>query len=612
MKMSYKICICTLFVLILVMYYMKARVSKQHTFQQQNQVNFKATAAENFAIKYKNAVNKLISDSHLYATKEFCKEKDYAYNETTKTCQHTQDSCLNESSPQNYLEWHNGKCILTMSIVKDKLCTNGLVYNQGNVTCDDKGMCKNDIQIGNCIITKPYCDKFQVDFDSSGAGNCTTSDAQKYAEMFLSTSTVRNFKKIGSDLADGKVGEAVAQIILLPVTQFTDAINKLLGTENPVNRDPFIEGTCLNPATKKNFSKLRAFNNLYDNYEVGTGANGMFLDKTSELYNNRDLHISSQSDDYVWDLSVLSNETCLAAFSGHYGDQYTRPEIYGKLNWTQLKHYQQMQYCTTEFESCDPNDVDANKFTCCYARNDCFCKPSDPDDLYSGFSKVSKPFLMDAVPDLFFVNFERVKKPSCTSDPIQTLSRMFNNVFGMQLQEYLSNTTNCNNEPWTDPKRKLNICYKFALAAGSVKADNITSLPKFEYKISFDDMCMQQKNGINTTSIILSTFSASQTFCGANVLQTFQNPSNLSVLSTLLKSNPTYITINTNIKTWFLTYMCLSGTIVDANCNCDCKVFVKQNAVGMYELHADLVQTYSQTSTGNGVLNQCSAYVAKI
>lgn len=156
-------------------------------------------------------LERLDSESHKAAEKDWCISNNNTYNDKTRECLFSQQSCqiasavilkqdpssgkqVVDSSKTNYLEWHNGKCLRTYPTISRVCDGYGLPYDQGNVVCTDGSGCIATKNPG-CKLTNDYCSSKGLDFNSSGLGDCFKNDIQSLAEFVFGTTLTRKTRQ---------------------------------------------------------------------------------------------------------------------------------------------------------------------------------------------------------------------------------------------------------------------------------------------------------------------------------------------------------------------------------------------------------------------------------
>lgn len=173
--------------------------------------------------------------SHRHTIKEYCTSKGYDYEPPKDdlsygNCLYTQDTCNADSNPHwvsciadkdgkgtdpegkpcdlnqhPYLEWHTlpngtGMCLNSQfppSFIKNVCEGKGMgEWYKGTPDCDNDGYCTlKSSDLPSCTIKADYCDSFEMDYDSSGLGDCDVSDWQNVLESVAGKTFVRTWKR---------------------------------------------------------------------------------------------------------------------------------------------------------------------------------------------------------------------------------------------------------------------------------------------------------------------------------------------------------------------------------------------------------------------------------
>ena len=167
----------------------------------------------------------LIYDAHMEAKRVWCESKNYHYNASTNTCEHTELSCYNNgrevirSSVEDetnytaeYTEWSDelGMCIQSnyaypvhlfcKKYQREAKYQNSFVYSPPTFKCIEEDTNGNCIRVDidkepSCTIQPVYCEKEKlVDYDY-GNKDCNVSSGQFILESVAGTTNYRIFKK---------------------------------------------------------------------------------------------------------------------------------------------------------------------------------------------------------------------------------------------------------------------------------------------------------------------------------------------------------------------------------------------------------------------------------
>ena len=450
-------------------------------------------------------INEISRSAHLYSAKKLCENYNMGFDETTKSCIMTKDSCELLSSVYDFdstytdtVEWHpevqkpdgsTGECIKVKKFYKNicsgvsKGSNSVFDYVPGKYQCfydgPDSGLCK-ETTLSTCKIPSEYCRQKGVSYSSEGNGDCYVNRDQENAENLFGTTLVRKLVALDPSV--------FTDIISIPSSAAGRAICEAISGKDSCspNFDLISDGRICDLSNLK-YTGIFILYNLYD--PTATTADKPFreLNPDSGFYP----YIRNRVDQALIMLRA-SVEDVLTTF---YGAGYQVPGF---------RPYTFLDYMIT-FK--DKN-----------------CKS------------------LWRLTDLFRINFYYVQRPDC-SNPLETLIRMISQVVFINLElRYLHTiAVNPDTNPATnyeliwknpDPEFKLNIPVAIRKTPGSnTQRDPLNNTKVQLYSLDY----MYLPTGKKVTNIPIARYQKDYMFCNKNLYNFIEE--NKSVILTKLNDS---------------------------------------------------------------------------